>query len=284
MEALRAELALAKEQARAGNADALKAAEDLRAEQAAHRRSEDKIAEMAVELKNTAGLYELLEKENQAKSADLKKALDAAKETRSKIRDAREELRQAGDIMAGSPSLLRMKFLDPKYTALDRLWSAADTYADLAKSRDDATKFFKDKKDSEVERLFWSQFSAPTRPLPLSERMAAMAELHRLSGLAMTSVIDHLWPKGPRPGSFFGLVQQFLGVVLRIDAMKRSVCIEGARMALARVKTYWADMEATIIATQNPAGSQDPTKHYFEQVTKGARLIEAWCSKSVMFE
>ena len=79
--------------------------------------------------------------------------------------------------------------------------------------------------------------------------MAAVAELHRLSGLAMRSVIDHLWPKGPRSDSYFGLVQQFLGAVSRIDAMKRSACIEGARMALARVKTYWADMEATIIAT-----------------------------------
>ena len=62
MEALRAELALAKEQAQASNAAALKAAEELRAEQAAHRRSEDKIAEMAVELKKTANRYELLEK------------------------------------------------------------------------------------------------------------------------------------------------------------------------------------------------------------------------------
>ena len=89
MEALRAELALAKEQARASNAAALKAAEDLRAEQASHRRSEDKIA---VELENAANRYEFLEKENQANKADLKKALDAAKETRSEIRDAREEL------------------------------------------------------------------------------------------------------------------------------------------------------------------------------------------------
>ena len=66
--------------------------------------------------------------------------------------------------------------------------------------------------------------------------------------------------------------------------MKRSACIEGAWMDLSQVKTYWADMEATSIATQNPAGSQDPAEHYFEQVTEGARLIEAQCSKSVMFE
>ena len=43
---------------------------------------------MAVELRDAAGQYELLEKENQAKAADLKKALDSAKETHSQIRDA----------------------------------------------------------------------------------------------------------------------------------------------------------------------------------------------------
>ena len=79
-------------------------------------------------------------------------------------------------------------------------------------------------------------------------------------------------------------MQQFLGAVSRIDAMKRSACVEGARMALARVKAYWTNMEAPIIATQNPAGGQGPAEHYLEQVTEGARLIEARCSKSVMFE
>lgn len=120
VEALRAELTLAKEQARASNAAALKTAEELRAEQAAHRRSKEKIAKMAVELKATANHYELLEKENHANKVDLKKALDAAKETRSNLRDAREELRQAGEITAGNPNLLWMKFFDPKYAPLDR--------------------------------------------------------------------------------------------------------------------------------------------------------------------
>ena len=109
-------------------------------------------------------------------------------------------------------------------------------------------------------------------------------ELHRLSGLAMRSVVDHLWPKGPRPNSYFGLVQRFLGAVPHIDTVKRSACIEGARMALARVKTYWAEMEATIIPTQNPAGGQDLAEHILEQVAVGARLIEAQCSKNVLFE
>ena len=46
-----AELARAKEQARSSNAAALKAVEELMAEQAAHCESKEKIAKMAVELK-----------------------------------------------------------------------------------------------------------------------------------------------------------------------------------------------------------------------------------------
>ena len=64
----------AKEQARASNAAALKAAEELRAEQAAHRRSEEKIAEMAEDLKNAADRYVLLEKEHKASSAAFRAA------------------------------------------------------------------------------------------------------------------------------------------------------------------------------------------------------------------
>ena len=55
METIRAELARAKEQARISDAAALKAAEELRAKQAAHRQGEDKIAKMVVELKDAAG-------------------------------------------------------------------------------------------------------------------------------------------------------------------------------------------------------------------------------------
>ena len=112
VETLRAKLARAKEQAQISDAATLKAVEELRAEQAAHRHNEEKIAKMAVNLKDAADRYELLEKDNQVKAADLEKAMVAAKETRSKIRATKEELRQAGDITAGKPFLLRTKFGD----------------------------------------------------------------------------------------------------------------------------------------------------------------------------
>ena len=74
------------------------------------------------------------------------------------------------------------------------------------------------------------------RPL-LDEQMARWAKLHKMSGAAMKDVVVRLWPTEPIPNSYFGLVQRLVDAVPRIDAVKRSTCIEGARMAFARVKT-----------------------------------------------
>ena len=92
-----------------------------------------------------------------------------------------------------------------------------------------------------------------------------------------------MWPKEPSPYSYFGLVQRLVDVMPHINTVKRSACIEGARMAFARVKTFWGKMKATAIATQSPAVGQASAEHYFEEVLEGARLIEAQCSKSIMF-
>ena len=134
MENLRAELARAKEQARKSDAAAGKAIEELKAEQAAHCRSK----------KNVANCCKLLEKEDRAEQTDLKKAVADAKDARSAMRAMKEELRQAGDITAGKPYMLWMKFGDPKYAPLDRRRSAAKTYLDLAASAADATEHFRD--------------------------------------------------------------------------------------------------------------------------------------------
>ena len=115
VEVLRAELARAKEQARCSNAAAEKASAELKAEQAARRQDEEKISTMALELKNATGRCEFLEKENEAKTAELDKALQEAREAWSESRAAREEIRQAKEIAAGKPFLLQTKFGDPNY-------------------------------------------------------------------------------------------------------------------------------------------------------------------------
>ena len=143
MEALRAELARSKDQARSSDAAAWKAVEELRAEKAAHRESKEKMAKMAVKLKDTADRCHFLEEENRAKATDLEKATMATKDTRSAMRAKKEELREAGDIVAGKPFMLRRKFGNPRYAPLDQLWSSADAYLDLAASIVDAAKYFR---------------------------------------------------------------------------------------------------------------------------------------------
>ena len=62
VESLRAELARAKEQASESDAATRKALEELRAEQAAHCRSKEEMAEMAQKLKSAADRCRLLER------------------------------------------------------------------------------------------------------------------------------------------------------------------------------------------------------------------------------
>ena len=155
---------------------------------------------------------------------------------------------------------------------------------DLAASAANVVNYFQGQTDREVDQLFWTQFHSAEHPLSLTDQLAEWVELNRLSGLAMRSVVDHLWQERPKPNIYFSLVQQFLGAVPRINAMKRSACIEGSWMALARIKAYRAEMDATTVAAQGSAIGRVAAEHYFEEVLEGARSIEAQCSKNVMFE
>ena len=143
VEALRAELAQAKEQAQHSDAAVEKASADLRAEQAARRQSEEKISALALELKNTASRCEFLEKDNKAKMAELDKAVREASEARSESRAAREEIRQAKEIAAGKPFLLQTKFGDTDYAQLNQVWSSPAEYLDLPKSASDAAQYYR---------------------------------------------------------------------------------------------------------------------------------------------
>ena len=120
----------------------------------------------------------------------------------------------------------------------------------------------------------------------LNEQMSQWAELHRISGDATKNVIIWLWPNEPVPKSYFGLVRRLVDAVPPIYAAKRSACIEGARMAFARVKTFWGKMKAIYVVAKSPPKGKDhyEPEHYFEDVLEAARLIEGQCSKDIIFK
>ena len=106
VEALRGELAQAKEQAQVNKAAADKAAEDLKSEQVVRRQYEERVTEVEQALKDAASKCESLEEKNKAQATDLDKTLQEAKAARTESRAAREEIRQAEQIAAGKPFLL----------------------------------------------------------------------------------------------------------------------------------------------------------------------------------
>ena len=81
---------------------------------------------------------------------------------------------------------------------------------DLPRSIADAAEFFRAENGSLTKKLFWLQYLAPEHPVPLSDQLKQLTELHRVGGLAMRDIIIHLWPAEPIPGSYFELVKRLV--------------------------------------------------------------------------
>ncbi len=60
----------------------------------------------------------------------------------------------------------------------------------------------------------------------------------------MKGLIVRLWPGEAMPGSYFGLVRRLVEACPRLEVIKRSVCIEGARRALGHAKVHWGKLDA----------------------------------------
>ena len=102
----------------------------------------------------------------------------------------------------------------------------------------------------------------------------------------MKDLIIRLWPTEAIPSSYFGLVKRLVDACPRLDIVKRSVCIEGARMAFARVKVRWAKMDVVKLVTEGPLeGKEHRTpERYFEDVLEGSRIVATQCAKDIIFE
>ena len=71
-----------------------------------------------------------------------------------------------------------------------------------------------------------------------------------------------------------------------LEVVKRSMCIEGARRAVARAKVHLGKMDAEKLVKDGPPQGKEHGHPgmYYEGVLKGARLVADECSKDVIFE
>ena len=102
----------------------------------------------------------------------------------------------------------------------------------------------------------------------------------------MRGLIVRLWPREVMPGSYFGLVRPLVDACPWLEIIKRSICIEGARRALARAKVHWGKLDAEKLVKDGPPPAKEhrkPENHY-KDVLKGVRLMADECSRDVIFE
>ena len=121
--------------------------------------------------------------------------------------------------------------------------------------------------------------------MSFTDQLKQLVELHRVAELAIKDLIIQLWPAEAMPSSYFGLMRRMVNACPWLDVIKRSVCIEGARMAFARCKMWWATMNAVEVVSGPPEGKEHRTpKRYFEDVVEGSRLVAVQCSQDIVFE
>ena len=111
-------------------------------------------------------------------------------------------------------------------------------FAELPRSISDAAQFYRAEERNTADKLFWSQYLAPNYPVNFANQLKQLIELHKAAELAMKDMVIRLGPAEPIPSSYFGLVKRLVSACPRLDVIKRSVCIEGARMAFARAKVH----------------------------------------------
>ena len=86
----------------------------------------------------------------------------------------------------------------------------------------------------------------------MSDQLKQLVELHKATEQALKGFIVRLWPGEALPGRYFGLVRRLVEACPRLEVIKRSSCIEGARRALARVRVHWGKLDGEKLATDGP--------------------------------
>ena len=171
---------------------------------------------------------ETLERDASVQETELAKARQSAEMARNEAQGALQEIQEARKIAAGKAFSMQSKYVERKYLLLTRIRSSPGAFADLPRSVSDAAELYRAEGGGSTEKLFWLQYLEPEQPMPFSDRLKQLVELHRVAELAMKDLIIRMWPAEAIPGSYFGLVKRLVSACPRLDAIKRSVCIEGA--------------------------------------------------------
>ena len=108
---------------------------------------------------------------------------------------------------------MQSKHVKGTFLFLTRVRSSPGAFADLPHSVSDAAEFYRAEEGSSTEKLFWSQYTGTEHPMPMSDQLKQLDELHKAAEWAMKGLVVRLWPGEALPGSYFGLVRRLVEVL-----------------------------------------------------------------------
>src|SRR3954469_19998436 len=233
--------------------NALSEAENKAAKEPIEReRHEARVGEVQQELQALVKKHESLELDSKTRESELAKALESAENAKAEAQKALQEIEAVKKIAAGKAFIMQSKHVKETFLLLTQVRRSPGAFADLPRSVSDAAEFYQAEEGSSTEKLFWSQYTGTEHPMPLSDQLKQLVELHKAAEQAMKGLIVWMWPGEPLPNSYFGLVRRLVDACPRLEVIKRSICIEGARRAFARAKVHWAKMDAEKLVKEGP--------------------------------
>ena len=156
-----------------------------------------------------------MERDFKTKESELAKALLSMKDAKAEAEKAQEEIQAAKKIAAGKTFFTQSKHVEETFLLLTRIRSSPGAFADLPRSISDATEFYRAEEGSSTEKLFWSQYAGAEHPMPLSDQLKQLVELHRAAEVAMKGFIVWMWPGEPLPAGYFGLIKRMVNACPR---------------------------------------------------------------------
>ena len=157
-------------------------------ERTEREKHEARVGEVEQELQALMKKHESLELDSKTRESELAAALESAKSAKAEAQKALQEIEAMKKIAAGKAFIMKSKHVKVNYLLLTRVRSSPGAFADLPRSVSDATKYYQAEEGSSTEKLFWSQYTGTEHPMPVSDQLKQLVELHKAAEQAMRAL------------------------------------------------------------------------------------------------
>ena len=123
--------------------------------------------------------HKTLELDSKTQESELATALESTKHAKDEAQKALQDIEAMRKIAAGKAFNMQSKHVKVNYLLFTRVRSSPGAFVDLPRSVTDAAMFYQAKEGSSTEKLFWAQYTGTEHPMPMSDQLKQLVELHK---------------------------------------------------------------------------------------------------------